>query len=318
MIFLITGVAGFIGSHLGLKILAQGHKLIGLDNLDDYYDVELKKCNLDLLSSAGGSSFEFHRGDILDRGMVEKLCRGVDCVYHLAAKVGVRASMEDPQSYMTTNVNGTDSVVGSAVRASVGRIIVASSSSVYGGNEKVPFSESDRTDKPISFYAASKKAAEHVCRVYHDAYGANVNCLRFFTVYGPRQRPEMAIARFTRNIADGKAIKVFGDGKSARDYTFVDDIVSGAFAAMNAPDGFNIFNLGGSHPVKLMELIEIIETALKRKAILEFEPLPPGDVVVTSADISLAGRLLGYSPQTSIEQGIAAYVDWYMSRKESA
>ena len=312
MNFLVTGGAGFIGSHVCERLLRSGHAVWAFDDLNDFYDPGLKKRNLREVQNSGGS-FHFIRGDITHRQALDELLSRAkfDQIIHLAARAGVRPSLEEPALYQRVNVEGTANVLESARRHGVRKLILASSSSVYGVNSKVPFSESDPIFSPISPYAASKLACEALGHVYHHVYGLDVVMLRFFTVYGPRQRPDLAIYKFARLISAGKPIPVFGDGSTARDYTFVDDILGGVMACTQKDFGYEIFNLGESDTVKLSRLVELLEAALGRRAVVERLPAQPGDVPLTCADISKARAQLGYSPSVKIEKGIPLFVDWF-------
>jgi UDP-glucuronate 4-epimerase len=313
---LLTGGAGFIGSHVAEALLRQGYQLSIIDNLDSFYEPSRKKENLALVRHAG--DFEYLEIDICDPGLlraaVGKARPGT--IIHLAARAGVRPSIEQPSLYERVNVAGTVNLLELAREFHVDRVIFGSSSSVYGATNRVPFSEDDPVLRPISPYAATKLAAELMCYTYASLYGINILCLRFFTVYGPRQRPDLAIHKFTALMEEGKPIPVFGDGSMGRDYTYVDDIVAGVLSALEYPlppagVPFDVFNLGNSHPVKLAELIECLEAATGRRAIRDLRPLQPGDVPLTWADIGKASRLLGYRPQTRMEDGLKKFVAWY-------
>jgi len=314
--FLVTGGAGFIGSHVCERLLQMGHRVWVLDDLNGFYDPGLKRRNLAELQALGGF-FTFVEGDLVDRATVEKLCAEVrfDQVIHLAARAGVRPSLQEPALYQRVNVEGTVNVLEAARLHGIKKVIIASSSSVYGVNAKVPFSEDDPAVRPISPYAASKLACEALGHVYHHTYGLDVVALRFFTVYGPRQRPDLAIHKFARLITVGQPIPVYGDGRSARDYTYVTDTVDGVIAATQQEFGYEIFNLGESQTVTLIRLIELLEQALGIKAQIQWLPPQPGDVPITYANIDKARRRLGYSPRVPIEQGIRLFVDWF--RKQS-
>ena len=305
---MVTGAAGFIGSHLCEKLLAEGEQVIGLDNFDPFYDPDIKRANLAEVMKSG--AFTLVEGDIRDSKCVEEILSGVDMIVHLAAKAGVRPSIADPQTYQDVNVHGTQVLLEAARNYGVKKFIFGSSSSVYGNNKKVPFAETDNVDYPISPYAATKKAGELICYTYHHLYEMDINCLRFFTVYGPRQRPDLAIHKFARLIEAGKPIPVFGDGSMRRDFTYIDDIIQGIRGAMEQCQGYEIYNLGESRPVRLDELIEKLEEALGKKAIIERQPLQPGDVEQTYADVSKAEKKLGYRPQTEIEEGLKQFVTW--------
>jgi len=310
---LLTGAAGFIGSHLADKLLARGDQIIALDNFDDYYDPRIKRNNL--RQAFDHSSFRLVEGDIRDRQCVNSIFSeaDIDIIVHLAALAGVRHSLENPLGFTDVNVNGTAILLETARHQGVKKFILASSSSVYGNNLKVPFAEGDAVDNPISPYAATKKAAELLCHVYHHLYGMEVNCLRYFTVYGPRQRPDLAIHKFARLILAGEPIPVYGDGSMARDYTYIDDIVQGTIAAMDKCSGYDIYNLGESQPYRLDQLIEELEIALNQKAHINRLPVPAGDVKQTYADITKARRELGYEPQVDMPEGLGRFVRWIKS-----
>ena len=311
---LITGGAGFIGSHLAEKLLSEGMRVRVLDSLHPFYDPELKRRNLDALRAIGGDRFEYVEGDIRDADVVKHAVSGVQCVVHLAALAGVRPSLQDPVSYMDVNVKGLQILLNHITDKST-RVVFGSSSSVYGGNKVVPFSETQAVDRPISPYAASKKAGEVVCYTWHHLHGNPMTCLRFFTVYGPRQRPEMAIHKFARAITDGTSIPFFGDGSSRRDYTYVEDIVAGIRAAMDRNDGYQIYNLGGAATTSLTELVQHIERALDKSAILDRQPAQPGDVDITYADVTLAEKELGYRSMTPLAEGVKKFCRWYIAEK---
>lgn len=312
MKFLVTGGAGFIGSNLCERLLRSGHEVWAFDDLNTFYDPRFKERNVGEIRSLG-KPFEFVRGDVTDRPALDRLMAGVrfDQVIHLAARAGVRPSLEDPALYQRVNVEGTVHVLEAARRSGVRKIIVASSSSVYGVNSKLPFSESDPIFSAISPYAASKLACEALGHVYHHIYGMDVVMLRFFTVYGQRQRPDLAIYKFARLITDGKPIPVFGDGSAGRDYTFISDILDGIMACTQREFSYEIFNLGESQIVKLHHMIELLEDALGRKAEIDRQPLQPGDVPITYADVTKARAKLGYDPQVTIEEGILRFVNWF-------
>jgi len=310
---LVTGGAGFIGSHLVDRLLGDGGaRVTVVDNFDDFYDPAIKRANL--AGHRQRDDFELVEGDITDsRAMNDLFARGgYDCVVHLAARAGVRPSLEDPLGHEETNVRGTFTLLEAARRNRVPRFIFGSSSSVYGVNSRVPFSEDDPVAHPISPYAATKIAAEAACHVYSHLYDLQVVCLRFFTVYGARQRPDLAIHKFARLISQGRPIPIFGDGSTQRDYTYIDDIIAGVVAAMNYNQSrFEVINLGESQTVELRRLVELLERALGKRAIVDYRPLQPGDVPVTFADVSKARRLLGYDPQTQIADGIERFVEWF-------
>lgn len=317
MSFLVTGGAGFIGFHVCERLLKEGHDVCALDDLNDFYDPGLKRENLADLSRIGGDKFQFVRADITDRGAVEDFFASehIEQVIHLAARAGVRPSLEEPALYQRVNVEGTTNILEAARDTGVRKLTIASSSSVYGVNAKVPFSEDDPIFQPISPYAASKLACEALGHVYHHVYDFDIAMLRFFTVYGPRQRPDLAIHKFAKLMHEGKPIPVYGDGSTARDYTFIDDIVDGIVACTRGEFGFEIFNLGGSRPVTLGKLIEGLEQALQVGARIDRRPLQPGDVPVTFANIAKARRQLGYNPATSIHDGLARFAEWFIEHR---
>jgi UDP-glucuronate 4-epimerase len=308
---LVTGGAGFIGSHLCERLLRDGNEVLIVDDLNDFYPPRLKQENLEALQKAG--SLRFQAADICDERLMMELFAEFlpDIVVHLAARAGVRPSLEQPVLYQRVNVLGTTVLLEASRKYSGGKFVFASSSSIYGIANRVPFSEDDHLNLPISPYAATKLAGEKIAFTYSHLYGMNVVCLRFFTVYGPRQRPDLAIRKFTGMIDRGVSIPVFGDGSSGRDYTFVDDTVQGILNAMAYACRYELFNLGNSHPVKLLELIQTIEQAVGKKAEIEWLPDQPGDVPITYADISKANRALGYSPQTPFTEGIQKFVSWW-------
>ena len=306
----ITGGAGFIGSHTAQTLLNRGDRVTILDAFDFGYDSARKEHNAYLLGSQ--ANCRIHRGDIRDRDLVHKLFseNKPDVVVHLAARAGVRPSLEDPLSYSDININGTINLLEAMHENSIDHMVFASSSSIYGSRKQGPFRESDNVDVPASPYAATKKAGELFCANFHYLYGIHTTCLRFFTVYGPRQRPEMAIHLFADRIRRGVPITMFGDGSSLRDYTFIHDIVDGVIKAIDKPMGYQILNLGNGSPIRLDALISAIEKAVGRPAIIDRMPDQPGDVPMTFADISRAKKLLQYAPKTSILDGITAFVEW--------
>ncbi len=306
---LITGAAGFIGSHLCERLLGDGCVVLGVDNFDDFYDPQIKRSNI--AGCLENKNFQLVEADIRDRAtMDETVGKDINIIVHLAARAGVRPSIAQPLLYADVNVNGTTVLLEAAKEHKVDKFIFASSSSIYGNNEKVPFSEVDNVDFPISPYAATKKAGELICHTYHHLYGISLTCLRFFTVYGPRQRPDLAIHKFAGLIEQGKAIPVYGDGTMSRDFTYIDDIIDGTVAAMEKCAGFNIYNLGESRPITVNDLIAEIEKALGKKAVKEYVPPQPGDVERTYADVTKAVSELGYNPKTKIEDGLAKFVTW--------
>ncbi len=316
---LVTGAAGFIGGHTCRALLDAGHEVVGVDNFDPFYDRSLKEEVVRGLNARRG--FSFLEGDVRDAALVEKALARIDVVVHLAARAGVRPSIQEPAVYASVNVEGTVCLLEASRRLGVRRFVFGSSSSVYGDATPVPFSEDAPAVSPISPYAATKRAAELICRVYAELHGLSVAALRFFTVYGPRQRPDLAIHRFTRLLTSGSPIHQYGDGSSERDYTHIDDILKGVLGGVrwtSAHDAtYDVFNLGESKTVRLDDLITLIADALGIEPTIEREPAQPGDVRRTFADISKARRELGYAPNVAIEDGIADFVNWYRTRNES-
>ena len=312
MNFLVTGGVGFIGSHVCERLLEAGHAVCALDDLNDFYDPAIKQSTLRELQSRA-QSFSFVHADITNRGEVDEIFGSMafDQIIHLAARAGVRPSLENPALYQRVNVEGTVNVLEAARERGVKKITIASSSSVYGVNSKVPFSETDPIFNAISPYAASKLGCEALGHVYHHVHGMDVCMLRFFTVYGPRQRPDLAIHKFARLMQSGQPIPVFGDGNTSRDYTYVDDTVDGVIAATEKEFGYEIINLGESQTVELDRLIELLEQAMGEKAEINRQPAQPGDVPITFANIEKAQRLLGYNPQVKIEDGIPRFIEWF-------
>jgi UDP-glucuronate 4-epimerase len=314
MKILVTGGAGFIGSHVARRMLEEGHAVSVIDDCNDFYDPAIKRANLLML----GGAVDFHEGDIRDREFVGAVfdANRFDAVIHLAARAGVRPSVKNPQLYIDTNITGTHHLLAEAHKHSIARFLFASSSSVYGLAKKVPFSEDLPLPQTLSPYAATKLAGEHLCGNYANLYGMRVVCLRFFTVYGPGQRPDLAIHKFTDSIHRGISIPQFGDGSTRRDYTYIDDIVQGVTAALSYEGpNFDIFNLGENQTTTLSELIAEIEKALGKKALIERHPEQPGDMPLTAADITKARQLLGYDPRTKIPEGIPKFVEWYLSSR---
>ncbi len=301
---MITGVAGFIGSNLAATLLKNGHAVTGIDNFDTFYDPAIKRKVVGRLKEH--PAFSITEGDIRDRKALDDFLAAEkpDVVIHLAARAGVRPSIEQPELYYDVNVTGTLVLLEAMRAAGIKDMLFASSSSVYGNNKKVPFSETDAVDNPISPYAATKKTGELLCYTYHHLYDFNIFCLRFFTVYGPGQRPEMAIQQFGRKITEGTPITLFGDGTTRRDYTFIEDIVAGIMASAEKLKGYEILNLGNSDTISLIDLVRGIEETLNKKAIIEWKPMQPGDVEITFADISKAKKLLGYSPDYPVKKGL--------------
>ncbi len=307
---LITGAAGFIGSHLCERLLKDGWNVAGLDNFNEFYDPQIKRGNIS--ACLENKNFSLVEGDIRDIDCVDKAVGDkVDTIIHLAAGAGVRPSIIQPVYYSDNNMTGTMVMLEAARKFNIEKFIFASSSSVYGNNKKVPFSEDDNVDFPISQYAATKKAGELFCHTYHHLYGIDITCLRFFTVYGPRQRPDLAIHKFASLIEQYKPVTVYGDGSMKRDFTYIDDIIEGTVAAIQKCDGYNIYNLGESRPITVNELVTRIEKAIGKKAIIEHIPMQPGDVDCTYADISKATRELGYDPKTDIRTGLSEFVEWF-------
>lgn len=311
MRILVTGGAGFIGSHLVERLLREGHEVAILDDFNDFYDPEIKCENI----AAFGNSVPVHHVDLRENGAVRDIFRGqkYQVIFHLAARAGVRPSIQHPQLYFDTNVHGTLHLLEAARMTGVERFIFASSSSVYGISKTVPFREDLHLTQTISPYAASKIAGEFLCSTYSHLYQMRIVALRFFTVYGPRQRPDLAIHQFTRRICKGEPIQQFGDGTTRRDYTYIDDVIQGTIAAMNYRGPlYDVFNLGESETIELKDLIAAIEQALGKKASIHRLPEQPGDVPLTCADISKARELLGYKPTTRISDGLPKFVSWFL------
>jgi UDP-glucuronate 4-epimerase len=313
---LVTGGAGFIGSHLVDRLLDAGDRVVALDDFDDFYAPEDKERNL--AGAARHPGFRLVRGDIRDAVAVDHAFSGetVAAVVHLAARAGVRPSIADPELYASVNLDGTVRVLEASRRHRVPTFVFGSSSSVYGDNEKVPFAEDDPVDHPISPYAATKRAGELLAHTYHHLHGIKVACLRFFTVYGPRQRPDLAIHKFARLMADGDPVPVFGDGSSGRDYTYVDDIVEGIVRTVERASAFHIWNLGGSQPVRLDAMIERLARGLRATPRIERRPSQPGDVARTWADVNRARRELDWSPQVAFDDGIDRFLAWFGAERE--
>lgn len=308
---LVTGGAGFIGSHLVDRLLADGHRVTVIDNFNEFYDPAIKRRNI--RRHLENSAYRLVEADIRDAGATESCFSGCqfDELIHLAAMAGVRPSIADPVLYQEVNLIGTMNLLEACRNHNVGRLVFASSSSVYGNNPKVPFSESDPVDNPISPYASTKKSGELMAYTYHHLYGIKTACLRFFTVYGPRQRPEMAIHLFTDRILRGETISMFAEGKSRRDYTFIADIIDGIMRCRETDFDYEIFNLGRSDTVELADLIHKLERVLGKKATIVSKPNQPGDVDRTFADISKARRMLGYEPKVSIDEGLERFAEWF-------
>lgn len=321
MKYFITGGVGFIGSHLSQELIHQGHDIITIDNFNDYYDTELKEKNYELvkqLAKTKNSLYKLYKGDIRNRDLLNKIFEEnkIDGVVALAACAGVRPSIEDPAYYVDVNLVGLVNLLEVMRNNECKSLVFISSSSVYGNNKKVPFSEKDAVDNPISPYAATKKAGELLCYTYHSLFNMNIVCLRYFTVYGPRQRPDLAINKFTRLMLEDKPIPMFGDGKTSRDYTYVTDIVDGTIKALKYVQQTNehiydIFNLGGSHPISLIDLIHVIAKEVGKDPAITMLPMQPGDVDITYSDFSHAKEILNYNPKVLIEEGIHNFVVWY-------
>ena len=316
MTILVTGAAGFIGSHVCEFFIAQGDEVVGIDNFDNFYSKEIKQSNLSKLLKK--EKFHFYEGDIRDKATLNSIfsLKKIDIVIHLAAKAGVRPSIDSIEEYYDVNVNGTVVLLECMRNNSVKKLVFASSSSVYGNNKKVPFSETDNVDNPISPYASTKKSAELLCHVYSHLYQFDITCLRFFTVFGPRQRPDLAIHKFTKLIDEKKPIPFYGDGSTARDYTYIADIVQGINCALKNIDGYKIYNLGESNVINLKDLVSLIEKVIGKKAIINQLPAQQGDVDITFANISKAKKEIGYNPKTDIESGIIKFVEWYHANKQ--
>lgn len=313
---LVTGAAGFIGFHLSRRLLDRGDEVVGIDNLNDYYPVVLKEARLAELSPY--EKFRFIRMDISDREALPALFgeEKFDCVVNLAAQAGVRYSIENPWAYVDSNLVGFVNILECCRHFPVGHLVYASSSSVYGGNEKTPFSEEDKVDSPVSLYAATKKADELMAACYSKLYGIPATGLRFFTVYGPWGRPDMSPVLFASAIMEGRPIKVFNNGDMMRDFTYIDDIIEGVVRVMDkAPSGSEVYNIGCSRPVRLMDFISEIETACGRQAEKIMMPMQPGDVYQTYADTSKLERDFGYRPGVTLHEGISKFIDWYKSDK---
>jgi len=314
---LVTGGAGFIGSHLCERLLNDGGRVVCLDNFDNFYDPNIKIKNVEAIARKYSEQFELVTGDIRNHdhlmGIFQK--NQIDSIVHLAARAGVRPSIVEPLLYEDVNIRGTIGLLEACKEHKIRNLIFASSSSVYGENQRVPFSERDLDIQPISPYGATKRAGELLCYSFHHLYGMNIACLRIFTAYGPRQRPEMAIHKFTRLIDQGDKIPLFGDGSSRRDYTYIDDLIEGILGVIHYHKGFEVYNLGESQTTSLKELIGLIESALGKKANIEVLAPQPGDVSVTYADISKAKQMLKYRPKVKMEEGIKRFVEWYKAQR---
>lgn len=321
---LITGGAGFIGSHLSEKLIEFGHDIIIIDNFNNFYDPILKEKNVEIVKSMAERyhrNYKIYRGDVRDFNFMKKVFKDnkINGIVALAANAGVRPSIENPQFYVDVNINGLTNLLECVRMNEIQNFVFVSSSSVYGNNKDVPFCESDAVDNPISPYAATKKAGELLCYTYHHLFNINIVCLRYFTVYGPRQRPDLAINKFTRLMQKNKPIPMYGDGSTSRDYTYVSDIVDGTIRALNyvscQEKVYDIFNLGGGNPISLKELITVIGNATDRIPLIEQLPMQPGDVNITYSDFSHAKKVLAYDPRVKIENGIKMFIDWYDNGK---
>ncbi len=323
---LVTGVAGFIGAALALRLLERGDQVIGIDNLNDYYQVSLKQDRLARITAAGGKHFAFHQIDFADMAALDGALQGqeFDRIVHLGAQAGVRYSLENPQAYVSSNLAGHVNLLEVARHRQVEHMVYASSSSVYGGNAKLPFAVEDRVDHPVSLYAATKRADELMSETYAHLFRLPLTGLRFFTVYGPWGRPDMMMWIFTRAILAGQPIPVFNHGEMQRDFTYIDDIISGVVACLDSPpadDGAEkaggsvkphaLYNIGNNRSEQLMKVVALLEEACGRKAVIDFQPMQPGDVPATYANIDAIRNDLGYAPTTSIEVGVPNFVRWY-------
>lgn len=313
---LITGGAGFIGSNLVNRLLAEDHKVIVIDNLNEFYNPELKKNNI--ISHQAHKNYKFYNADITDESHIKEIfTKEIPThIVHLAAWAGVRPSIHNPILYENVNVLGTLNLLEICKEMNIVNFVFASSSSVYGTNSKVPFSEDDPINQPISPYAVTKRSGELHCYTYSNLYNIPISCLRFFTVYGPRQRPEMAIHKFTRMIDRGQKLTMFGNGDTKRDYTYIDDIVEGILGVLQRPKNFEIYNIGNSSTVELRKLIQLLENGLSKKANIEILDEQPGDVPITYSDITKLNKLSGFEPKTSIESGIESFLKWYVDNRE--
>ena len=315
--YLVTGGAGFIGSHLVDRLISDGHRVTVLDDFNPYYSPDIKKQNLQQAESSG--HLDTVVGDICSQEDVERAFRieRPDAVLHMAARAGVRASIADPLLYVQVNCMGTTQILEACVRHNIKRVIFASSSSVYGEADKVPFQEDMVVDRPISPYAATKRAGEIIAFNYANLHRMDITCLRFFTVYGPRQRPEMAIYHFMRCIEQQRELSIFGDGTTSRDYTYVEDIIDGVTRALHRVEGYQVYNIGSGSPITLMGLIKNIGEVIGKSPLTRFAPMQQGDVTRTYADVSRATAELGFSPQTSLREGLEKMVEWKMEAEDS-
>lgn len=316
MNILITGGAGFIGSHLCENLLNLGHTIFCIDNFNNFYNPNIKRNNIKNIIN--NPNFKLFEEDIQNTEDINSIFSNypVDIVIHLAARAGVRPSIDQPLLYERVNVAGTINILEACKNNKINKLIFASSSSVYGGNKKIPFSENDRVDEPFSPYAATKKSGELICYTYHHLYNISIICLRLFTVYGPRQRPEMAIHKFVRNIFKDSPVEVYGDGSSSRDYTYITDIIDAITGMLDKINGYQIVNLGNSYPVKLIDLIHLIENISGIKAKINFTNFKPGDAYITYADIKKAKEYYNYNPKTDIKEGLNKFINWYKEQKK--
>lgn len=315
--YLVTGAAGFIASRVTARLLDQGHEVTGVDNLNDAYDLRLKQWRLDQLLAKPG--FRFRQLDIARRDCLDLAPAGdrYDAVINLAARAGVRQSTENPWVYIDTNMTGTLNLLEFCRTRGIGKFVLASTSSLYGAHNPLPYAEDADTSRPLSPYAASKKGAEALCHCYHQLYGIDVTVFRYFTVYGPAGRPDMSVLRFVQWVSEGKPVIIYGDGKQSRDFTYVDDIAWGTIAGLT-PLGYQVVNLGSDRPVELMELLRMVERHTGQRATIDFRAMHRADVPATWADITRARRLLGWQPQTRLEDGVASVVSWYRANRDWA
>lgn len=316
MKILVTGGAGFIGSHLILELIKPGHEIICVDNMNDYYDPKFKEMRLNLFKD----KIKFYKIDISNKQDLEKVFQEnkIDKICHLAAQAGVRYSLKNPYSYVQSNYVGTANLLELAKQHQINHVIFASTSSIYGLNKDMPFTEEQNVSTPITIYSASKRGCELLGHVYHHLFGINFTALRFFTVYGPYGRPDMALFKFTEAILKDEPIDVYNNGNMERDFTYVTDIVQGFVKALNKPMGFQVINLGGGNPIKLMDFIRLIEENLGKKAKINFLPMQPGDVQKTFANITKAKELLGYQPEVNISEGVKNFLGWYLKEVHHA
>jgi UDP-glucuronate 4-epimerase len=318
MRYLVTGACGFIASRVADFLLDSGHDVIGIDNINDAYDTRLKQWRLDRLSQR--PNFTFHHADISDRASVREIfasSRSVEAVINLGARAGVRQSIDNPWVYLSTNVEGTLNLLEECKAGGIRKFVLASTSSLYGAHNPLPYSEEADTNRPLSPYAASKKGAESLCYTYHHLFGLDVTILRYFTVYGPAGRPDMALFRFVQWISEGRKVVIYGDGTQSRDFTYVDDIARGTIAALR-PAGYTVINLGSDHPINLNDALHAVEDLVGKKASLEFRPAHPADVPATWADITRAQQVLGWTPEVRFEDGLKALVSWYNENRSWA